>query len=75
MQNLTALLYPCYHGEDLFSVFKNTNLLEGDVIRYYRQILDRIGQIRNATPDHMLRDRLDYLQAGVQKFIADVDVI
>lgn len=75
VKGLTALLHPCFYGENLFSVFKNTNLLEGDVIRLYRQMLDRIGQIRKATPDYMLKDRLEGVQGKIQTFIKDVDVI
>lgn len=75
LKNLTALLYPCYHGEDLFTVFKNTNLLEGDVIRFYRQMLDRIGQVRNATPDNMLKSRLDSIRDRIQDFIREVDTL
>jgi superfamily II RNA helicase len=75
MKNLTALLHPCYHGEDLFSIFKNSNLLEGDVIRFYRQMLDRTDQIKKATPDYMLKDKLDHIQDIIQNCIKDVDVL
>jgi superfamily II RNA helicase len=72
---LTALLHPCFYGADLFSAFKNTNLLEGDVIRFYRQMLDRVGQIKKATPDYSLKERLDRVQDKIQSFIQDVDVL
>jgi superfamily II RNA helicase len=75
VKGLSALLHPCFYGEDLFSAFKNTNLLEGDVIRFYRQMLDRVGQIKKATPDYMLKDRLDRVQDKIQNFIKDVDVL
>jgi superfamily II RNA helicase len=75
VKGLSALLHPCFYGEDLFSAFKNTNLLEGDVIRFYRQMLDRVGQIKKATPDYMLKERLDRVQDKIQNFIKDVDVL
>jgi superfamily II RNA helicase len=75
VKDLTALLHPCFYGADLFGAFKNTNLLEGDVIRFYRQMLDRIGQIKNATPDYMLKERLDGVQEKIQNFIQAVDVL
>ena len=40
-----------YQGDTFFDVLKNSNLLEGDLIRIYAQVLDRIGQIKKATGD------------------------
>jgi superfamily II RNA helicase len=75
MKNLTALIYPCYQGEDLFKVLKNTNQLEGDVIRFYRQMFDRIGQIKKATPDFMLIDKLEHVLEKIQTCLKDVEII
>ncbi len=51
LKEATAFTYPMFHGETFFDVLKNTNLLEGDLIRIYAQVLDRIGQIKKATGD------------------------
>ncbi len=67
MEVLTSLIHPCYHGGDLFKILKNTSLLEGDVIRFFRQIIDRLGQIKSATQDESLRDML----SNCQKLIDD----
>ena len=49
LKTVTALVHPIYHIEDFFSVLNETNLLEGDLIRIYLQILDRTGQIKKAS--------------------------
>ena len=72
---LTAILSPCYKGAGFFVVLKNTSMLEGDVIRFFRQMLDRIGQINKATSDSNLRDRLDRVQSTIHATIADLDII
>ncbi len=72
---LTALVSPCYNGYSLFDILDNTNLLEGDVIRFFRQILDRIGQILNATTDQDLIDKMYNCQHIVHKCIEDVNAI
>src|SRR3989344_5932898 len=51
IENLTAMVHPLYHGRNLFRILENTNLLEGDVIRFFRQVVDKLGQIKGATED------------------------
>src|SRR3989338_5121192 len=58
IDNLTALIHPLYYGGDLFKILENTNLLEGDLIRFFGQINDRLGQIKTATDDERLRDMI-----------------
>ncbi|MFH1127685.1 MAG: DEAD/DEAH box helicase [archaeon] len=75
MKELTALIYPCYRGSSIFEIMRNTSLLEGDVIRFFRQIIDRIGQIRNATTDYKLIDMLDKCEDKINRAMGDIDVI
>ncbi len=75
MKHMTALVYPCYAGETIFDIIDNTNLLEGDAIRLFRQIIDRIGQIRNATKDKSLLTALDKIENMIDKSMCDIDVI
>ena len=75
LKDLTALIQPCYDGESIFEIIKNTNLLEGDVIRFFRQILDRIGQISSATTDKKLIHTLGKCQYIIDKSMKDIDVI
>jgi len=75
MDNLTSLIHPCYHGSDLFKILENTSLLEGDVIRFFRQIIDKLGQIKSATEDKSLRDMLDNCQKLVNDCVKDFGIV
>ncbi len=57
MSKISAFVYPIMHGGDFFDILDLTNLLEGDIIRIYSQVLDRISQILKATdePDLMMK--------------------
>ena len=75
IEQLTALMHPCYYGKDIFNIMKNTNLLEGDVIRFFRQMIDRLAQINNATDDFSLRQRVRNCQELIISSLAGIDVI
>jgi len=75
IKKLTSLIHPCYNGKSVFDIMKNTNMLEGDIIRFFRQILDRIGQIKNSTDDARLRGMLNSCQMLIIKSLEDIDVI
>jgi superfamily II RNA helicase len=75
LKKITALIWPCYKGKDIFDIIDNTNLLEGDVIRFFRQILDRIGQILKATDDNKLIEKLDAIRLKIIKALKDIDVV
>jgi len=71
IEDLTSLVHPCYYGSSLFKIIENTNLLEGDLIRFFRQIIDKLGQIKSATEDRSLRDMLGNCQQLVNNFVND----
>ena len=75
IEKLTSLVHPCYHGQSIFEILKNTNLLEGDLIRFFKQILDRIGQIRSATRDSRMIDMLENIHDTVTESLKDIDII
>ncbi len=75
MKDLTALIQPCYEGISIFEIIHNTNLLEGDVIRIFRQMLDRIGQILNATDDDKLIGILKICRDRIDESMKDIDAI
>ena len=75
LDDLTAIVHPCYHGMDLFKILESTSLLEGDVIRFLRQVIDRLGQIKSATPDMSLRDMLDNCQKLVNDCVKDFGIV
>lgn len=73
--NLTALVHPLYHGQNLLKIIENTNLLEGDLIRFFRQIEDKLRQIKSATEDRSLRDMLSNCQKIVEDCVGQFDTI
>lgn len=75
VMDITAIIQPCYEGANLFDLAKNTSLQEGDIIRFLRQILDRIRQVRSATKDHHLTSTLHDCQTRVINCLKDVDVV
>jgi superfamily II RNA helicase len=72
---LTALIDPCYHGKNIFYIMRNTNFLEGDVIRFFRQMIDRLSQISNATQDFRLRQIARSCNDAIFTSLANIDVI
>ena len=75
IDNLTSMIHPCYYGSSLFKILENTSLLEGDLIRFFRQIIDRLGQIKSATQDKSLRDMLDNCQQLVNNCVKDFGIV
>jgi len=75
MKQMTTFIYPIYEGKTLFDVLPLTNLLEGDLIRVYAQILDRIGQIRKAGTDHKLITKIDNCQGIIEKAMEGIYLV
>ena len=75
IDDLTALVHPLYHGQSLIKIIENTNLLEGDVIRFFRLIEDKLRQIKSATEDRSLRDMLSNCQKIVEDCVGEFDTI
>jgi superfamily II RNA helicase len=73
--DVTALVHPCYHGQSIFDILKNTNLLEGDIIRFFRQMIDRMTQIRNATQDARLVEIMRHLEDVILHSLQDIDAM
>lgn len=72
---MTALIHPVYQGQTFFDLIENTNLLEGDIIRIFAQINDRIGQIKKATTDHLLINKMDNCQGIVDKALEGIYLV
>ncbi|MBU0666214.1 MAG: DEAD/DEAH box helicase [Nanoarchaeota archaeon] len=49
INKMTAIIYPLYHQKKFFEVLKNSNLLEGDLIRILMRIMDKLEQIGKAS--------------------------
>lgn len=75
LKKLTAIIIPLTGDSDFFTILANTNLLEGDLIRFLRQILDRINQIRKAADDYDLTERMHQCAFYIEKCLAEIDTI
>jgi len=72
LSKITVFIDPLYNGKTFFEVVLLTNLLEGDVIRFYAQILDRIGQIRKASTNHELITKLENCKGIIEKTLEGI---
>ena len=72
---MTTLINPIYHGKSFFDLLDLTNLLEGDLIRIFAQILDRIGQIRKATTDHRILSKIDNCKGVVERALEGIYLV
>jgi superfamily II RNA helicase len=75
LEKLTALIYPVYHGESFFTVLNQTNLQEGDLIRFFLQILDRTGQIKKATSDFRVRKKMENCEGIIKKALEGIYLV
>ena len=75
MDEMTTLIYPIYEGKTFFDLMDLTNLLEGDLIRFFSQIKDRIGQIKKASMDYKLIQKLKNCQGIIDKALEGIYVV
>ena len=73
--DMTAMIYPIYNGKTFFDLLESTNLLEGDLIRFLAQILDRIGQIKKASQDHVLITKLKNCQGIIERSLEGIYLV
>ncbi|MBN1792076.1 DEAD/DEAH box helicase [Candidatus Woesearchaeota archaeon] len=57
MIRMTAIINPVYQDKGFIDILKNTNMLEGDIIRLLMRLLDKLEQIDRATDDRDLRHK------------------
>ncbi|MBI2146374.1 DEAD/DEAH box helicase [Candidatus Woesearchaeota archaeon] len=75
LEALTALIHPIYAGKSFFEVLQLTNLLEGDLIRFYAQILDRLGQIRKASTNLQLSQKMANCKGILEKALEGIYLV
>ena len=76
LPTITAMIYPIYSGKTFFEVLEESNLLEGDVIRFYAQILDRIGQIKKATTsNYQLLNKMENCRGIIERALEGIYLI
>ncbi len=73
LKQMTALIHPIYSEEDIFKAIKNTNIMEGNIIRIYRQIIDRINQIQGSEVSMKTNEKLSRARENLLKFIEEID--
>ena len=56
IKDMTALIYPLFEEKTFIQILSNTNFPEGDLIRLFMQILDRLEQIEKATNKHEIEE-------------------
>ncbi|MFH1409597.1 MAG: DEAD/DEAH box helicase [Nanoarchaeota archaeon] len=72
---MTAFIHPCYHGKTIFDIVKGTDLLEGDLLRFFSQMLDRMNQVRKATTDRRLEQTMRSCKDIVLSCLNHIDVL
>jgi len=51
IDKMTAIIYPLYQQKKFLDILKNSNLLEGDLIRIFMRIMDKLEQLTKALND------------------------
>ncbi len=75
LDNMSTLVYPIYHGKTFFDLLELTSLLEGDLIRFFSQVQDRIGQIRKATSDHRILTKMDNCKGVIERALEGIYLV
>ncbi len=75
MDDLTALFHPAFNDQTIFEILDNSSLLEGDIIRFFRQIMDRLRQVKIASQDRDLQDKLSLAQHKLETCLAGIDAM
>ncbi len=72
---MTSLLFPLYSGKSFFDLLQSTNLQEGDLIRFFAQLLDRIGQIKKASHHYKLLNKMENCRGIVEKALEGIYLV
>lgn len=69
---LESFLKEWYEGCEFIDLMNYTNMSEGDIVRYIRQILDLLQQIQHATLDEELRSKVKEIQTKIDRDVVAV---
>ncbi len=75
LRDATALVYPIYSGKTFFDLLESTNLLEGDIIRFFGQVLDRVNQIRKAGGDSELAEKMHFVSGLIKHSLEGIYLV
>ncbi len=69
LQNMSSLIKPCIEGETMLDIVPNTSMQEGDLLRLFKQIIDRLGQVENASENRgMFSDCKEIVMRCIRKY-------
>lgn len=71
-QKLEQFLMSWLDGAEFVEVMELTNILEGDIVRFIRQIIDLLQQIQHATMDDELRNKVIDLKKKIDRDVISV---
>jgi superfamily II RNA helicase len=74
LKGLHPIIAHWYHNGDFLEMMRFTNLLEGDYIRLFRQLLDMLKQIKRATWDYDLIDRVERCMQRIDRDMVKVEL-
>jgi ATP-dependent RNA helicase DOB1 len=72
INDMSSIVYPIFAGKTFFEMLKNTSMDEGDLMRLFSQILDRLNQLMRAADEYELREKLSENYKRVKGFIKDI---
>lgn len=75
LEKMTSVIHPIYHGQSFFEVIIMTNLLEGDLIRLYAQIIDRLGQIKKASTNYKLQNKIENCKGIIDQVLEGIYLV
>ena len=75
LPEITGLIYPIYNGKSFFTVLEDTDFLEGDLIRFYLQVLDRIGQVKKASVSYHLINKMDNCRGIIERSLEGIYLV
>ncbi|MFC1697144.1 DEAD/DEAH box helicase [Nanoarchaeota archaeon] len=73
MQRLFKLVNNWCKGEEFKNILQYSNLAEGDIIRLFRRIIDQLRQLKRATEDNELRDKISRCIGKLDRDIVKVE--
>ncbi|MBN2881209.1 DEAD/DEAH box helicase [Candidatus Woesearchaeota archaeon] len=73
LKKVVALCYAWATGTDFESMLNLSSLVEGDLIRFFRQIIDQLEQIKHATDNPDLSGKLSTVVAAIDRDVIKVE--
>ncbi|MDD9952966.1 MAG: DEAD/DEAH box helicase [Candidatus Woesearchaeota archaeon] len=72
MEKIEPMLAAWYNGKEFIELLDLTTMPEGDIIRFFRRIIDVIQQVQHATQDASLRHKLKEIVTRIDRGIVQV---